>query len=147
MTESASGECRFCEIINGNLPKSLITETPNVVVFTSLDGGYPLIVPRLHVTDWLDPRLTDEVAAEIGILQKKLANAVNNALRPDGITIFCANGRASGQEIFHMHVHIIPRFSGDNIMTVKRSLSLDRAIMDEKAGKIKDILDQFRSLS
>ena len=134
------GICTFCEIVAGRLPASKITETDRVLVFTALEDGYPLLVTKRHVTDILDRALDRETAMELGVLQVKMAHVVKEAEGVNSITIASNNGPDAGQEIPHLHVHIIPRFPNDNRVSIKRGTRLSREDLNQKAENYKSKL-------
>lgn len=131
-----AGKCVFCQIIEREAPASIICEGPNTVSFMSLDG-YPLIATRTHATNFLDESLEPGTLAEIGQMQKVLATAVSAAYETDSVTIVSANGEASGQEVMHLHVHVMPRVKGDEKVNFKRSPKFPRAELDSLASKLK----------
>lgn len=102
-------DCPFC-----NLSRPLIVE--NEVVRAFWDGspaspGHALVIPRAHIPTWVDAdsaihhAMTDAVPAVIQAIQAR-------GLRPDGYNIGVNVGAAAGQTVFHLHMHIIPRYMG-----------------------------------
>src|SRR3989344_806557 len=94
--------CVFCRIIKREVPASVVDESAHLIVFMSLEG-YPLIVPKVHVENFLDKSLKDDVAKEIGLLQREIAQATIEAFGTDSVTIISTSGRHSGQDIGHLH--------------------------------------------
>lgn len=140
MTESYN--CTFCGIAEGRFPASKILESDRIIAFTSLDGGYPLIAPKLHIQDWTDSNLDEEMARELGLVQRNLARVVME-IHGGGISIVSNNGRESGQEIPHLHTHIMPRKAGDGLIRFARGDRLIRAQLDERALGYKTRLQQL----
>ncbi len=106
--------CPFCEIVAGIAPAHIVTEDEHCVAV--LDArpaarGHTLVIPRRHVTDlWsADP----DIAGAVGRTCALVARQIRSRLRPDGLTLRQNNGEASGQVIFHLHVHLVPRWHGD----------------------------------
>jgi diadenosine tetraphosphate (Ap4A) HIT family hydrolase len=101
-------DCIFCQIIAHTAPADVIAENPDTVVFLSLDG-HPLVVTRDHIPDiaGLDPRTAAAVMREAA----RIAGAVKRGLRCDGISLAQANGAAAGQDVFHFHLHVHPRWA------------------------------------
>lgn len=136
------GDCTFCGITEGRIPASKILESERVIAFASLDGGYPLIAPKFHIQDWADPNLDEETARELGLLQRNLARVVME-MHQGGISIISNNGRIAGQEILHLHTHIMPREAGDGLIKFERGTRLKRIQLDERASGYKTKLHQL----
>ena len=111
------GDCVFCRILSGELPAHLVYEDNLVVGFLSLEQPNPykvLVVPREHVETVYD--LTDELASDIFKATAKIARGVRDASKCDGMNLVQSNGKAGQQDVFHFHLHIVPRFTGDSIV-------------------------------
>ena len=107
-------DCVFCRIVAGTAPRSVVYEDDDVVAFLDrfpVHPGHTLVVPRGHVPDLCSCPLT--VAAQLFRTSARLAPAIVEATRAQGFNVWTANGRAAGQEIFHLHLHILPRFEED----------------------------------
>jgi len=108
--------CIFCKIAAGQIPCSKVWEDDDFIAFLDvrpINRGHVLLIPKIHaegLTD-LDDRL---LAAELP-LARRLAMAVLAATGAGDFNLFNTNGAASGQEVFHHHLHIIPRFAGDGM--------------------------------
>ena len=74
--------------------------------------GHALILPKQHFANIYE--IPDETAAKAMILGKKMATAMTKALHSDGFNLVQNNGEAAGQTVFHFHMHLIPRYEGDN---------------------------------
>ena len=101
--------CVFCKIINRQLPGFIIDENDNVIVFLSREN-HPLIVPKDHIKDIyeLDEGTGHEIMNEL----VKTAKAVKKSLDCEGVYITQANEPAAGQDVFHIHFHVYPRWHG-----------------------------------
>lgn len=105
--------CIFCDIVSGRQPAHIVRHHETVMTFLSLEG-HPLVVPCAHVPDIfsLDPALGARIMAE--------AIAVSNALREvtgcEGINLIQSNGSAAGQDVFHFHLHVKPRWKNDGVV-------------------------------
>ncbi len=107
-------ECIFCKIAAKEIPATVVFEDEEVLVFMDIGPimkGHALVIPKKHY----DPvtEIPDELLAKLHITAKKIAKAQLNGLGADGVNIMQNNGKASGQEVPHLHVHVIPRFDGD----------------------------------
>lgn len=100
--------CVFCKIINREIPGNILEENENVIVFMSLEN-HPLVVPKKHIQDIYS--LDDQTGAEIMKASILMAKRVKEEFKCDGVYVTQANGSAAGQEVFHYHMHIYPRFN------------------------------------
>lgn len=127
-------DCIFCKIISGDLPAYIIKQDNETIVFLSLDG-HPLIAPKAHIRDIFS--LDRASAANIMRQAVAGANAVRRTLNCDGVNLIQSNGAAAGQDAFHFHQHIKPRWTKDDVI-----LSWDtRTVEDDKRS---DLADQLR---
>ena len=109
-------DCIFCKIIKGELPSSKVYEDEHVVAFLDIHPtrpGHTLLVPKAHCNDFLD--CNPEVGTQLIKAAQKVAAAVVKGVGAEGFNLGVNNGRAAGQIIFHLHMHIIPRKAGDGL--------------------------------
>jgi len=107
-------ECVFCRIVAGAEPASRLYEDDLTVAFLDLHPvhpGHSLVVPRRHLTDLRE--CDAALAAHLFAVSARLAPAITRATGADGFNIWTAAGRAAGQTVFHLHLHVLPRFHGD----------------------------------
>ena len=107
-------ECIFCKIIKGDIPSEKIYEDNDFLAFldiTPVNPGHTLLIPKEHCQDLFE--IPDATLCNIGPVIKKLARAIKDGTKADGINIGMNNSPAAGQIIFHAHIHIMPRFSDD----------------------------------
>lgn len=118
MAESPT--CVFCGIINAREEASLIYQNDWVTSFMDIRPvvrGHLLIVPNHHSPDLAG--LDKRHSAELFVAGKKLAAALRASdLQCEGVNFFLADGRAAGQTVFHVHLHILPRFGGDGFAPI-----------------------------
>jgi histidine triad (HIT) family protein len=111
-----SEDCIFCGIVDGDLPSYGLYEDERVLSFLDVNPvaeGHALVIPKAH-----RERLTDldaETTAAVFNAARAVAAAMETALEPDGYNLFQTNGAAAGQEVFHSHVHVVPRNEGDDV--------------------------------
>lgn len=105
-------DCIFCRIIARQAPAYILHEDDRVIVFLSLEN-HPLVVTKAHIPDIYT--LDDDAAAAIMQTATRIARAVKAGLRCDGVYLTQANGPAAGQDVFHFHLHVHPRWHGDGI--------------------------------
>lgn len=106
--------CIFCKIINQEIPATVLWEDDDVLVFMDIGPivkGHVLVIPKQHY----DPvtKTPDDVVAQLHLVAKRVAQAQMDGLHADGVNIIQNNGKASGQEVPHLHIHVIPRFEND----------------------------------
>lgn len=106
--------CIFCKILDGKIPSTTVYEDDSFKAI--LDAGpaargHVIILPKNHATNLFE--LPDEDASKIMVVAKKIAIAIKETYHCDGVNVLQNNGEAAGQSVFHLHVHVIPRFKGD----------------------------------
>jgi histidine triad (HIT) family protein len=107
-------DCIFCKIANKEIPATVVYEDAEVLVFMDIGPiikGHALVISKEHY----DPvtETPDAVLAKLHLTAKRIAQAQMNGLSADGVNIIQNNGTAAGQEVSHIHVHVIPRFNDD----------------------------------
>lgn len=112
-------DCIFCKLANGIIPTNSIYEDEDFNVILDADPatkGHALILPKKHFDDLLNA--DDKIIAKAFPLAKKIAERQKEVLGCDGVNIVQNNGSEAGQTVFHLHIHIIPRYKGkDRILT------------------------------
>lgn len=107
--------CIFCAIIAGTAPGSLVYRDAVCVAFMDIqpvNPGHLLVVPLAHAADLA--ALEPETGAQLMRVAQRLAAAVRESgVRCEGVDLLLADGAAAGQEVFHVHLHVIPRYVGD----------------------------------
>ena len=108
--------CIFCKILAGEIPSTAVYEDDDFKAILDVNPaarGHVIILPKNHAANIYE--LPDEDASKIMIVAKKIATAIKKAYHCDGVNILQNNGEAAGQTVFHLHVHVIPRFKGDTV--------------------------------
>lgn len=131
----------FAKILRGELPCHKVYEDDSVIAFMDLmpqGAGHTLVVPRAPSRNLLDAD-----PATFGPLfsaAQKIARAAKKAFAADGVAIMQFNEAASGQSVFHLHVHVIPRFEG--VPLRPHSGEMEKAeVLAANAGKLKAALE------
>jgi histidine triad (HIT) family protein len=109
-----SADCVFCKIRDGLFPSAKVYEderTFAIMDINPLNPGHALVVIKTHAPTIFDADPTDLAAAIAAA--KKVGAAVKDAMKADGMNIMQANGAAAFQSVPHLHLHLIPRFTGD----------------------------------
>ena len=107
-------DCIFCKIANGEIPSATLYEDEDFRVILDLgpaSKGHALILPKEHAANLYE--LPDELAAKAMVVAKKVGSVLAKGLNCDGLNVVQNNGEAAGQTVFHFHIHLIPRFKGD----------------------------------
>jgi len=135
-------DCVFCQISAGKIPASFVYEGEDVFAIMSLEQPNPykvLVIPRMHVETIYE--LDDELAASIFQVSVKMARAIRDTSDCDGLNLIQSNGRAGQQDVFHFHLHIVPRFSGDQITFSWDNTPSSRDILDQYAEEIRRAIE------
>jgi diadenosine tetraphosphate (Ap4A) HIT family hydrolase len=131
--------CPFCEIVAGRLPSSQVYSDDRVLAFMDIgpaNTGHVLVVPRSHASGLAD--LPEPTGAAMFTVAQHVARAVRAAGLPsDGINFFLADGAVAGQEVDHVHLHVLPRFAGDGFTISARFQRPERAELDAVAARIR----------
>lgn len=130
--------CIFCKIANGEIPSATLYEDENFRVILDLGPaakGHALILPKEHYANIYN--LPEEMTARAFILAKKIAEKMTVLLNCDGVNIVQNNGTAAGQTVFHFHIHLIPRYEGDNAGITWTPGILTEEVRDEILSKFK----------
>lgn len=114
--ESDLEDCEFCKIVARKEPAEVVYEATDVLAFFPLHPaalGHTLVIPKQHVRDiWeLDKNLACTVIQSV----VDVSHCLRSALHPDGLNVISSAGQAASQTIFHMHIHLVPRWDGDHI--------------------------------
>lgn len=107
-------DCIFCKIANGEIPSKSIYEDDYFRVILDLGPatkGHALILPKEHADNLYE--LSDEVAAAVLPVAKKVAAKMKENLKCDGLNLVQNNGEVAGQTVMHFHLHMIPRYEND----------------------------------
>jgi len=140
---SASPDCNFCRIVARAAPASLVYQDADVVAFLAVPQaarGHVLIVPREHYATCVE--LPPELAAPLFGTTLRIARAVHRLCQPDGMTLAQNNGRAAGQSVFHVHIHVLPRTEGVRVNLHDPKGRSGRGELDRLAGEISAALEQ-----
>jgi histidine triad (HIT) family protein len=108
-------DCLFCKIANKENPAKIVFENDHAVAFLDVNPrspGHTMVISKYHSRNLFD--LPEEELSNLFAAVQRVARRIEGALRPDGFSIGINHGAASGQEVDHLHVHIMPRFYGDN---------------------------------
>ncbi|HYR82219.1 MAG TPA: HIT family protein [Thermoplasmata archaeon] len=143
---ASAGDCIFCEIVRRGAPASIVREDASTLAFMDIqpmNPGHVLVIPKAHAA-----YIEDLPPAAIGpILEasKEISRALRTSgIRCEAVSFYLANGKEAGQEVFHTHMHVIPRWRGDGLglrVRADRGRVADRKELDTLAAKIRAAMD------
>ena len=123
-------ECLFCRIVAGEIPARQVYADERAVAFLDINPwhvGHTLVVPRRHVDGLLgEPEALTEIAPAISAVSRLLVDR----LAAGGLNLLSSSGISAGQEVFHLHVHLVPRYAHRpglrELMVKEQGIDLDR---------------------
>lgn len=132
-----SDDCLFCDIVHGKIDSHILYEDGDALAFLDVNpvsDGHALVIPKTHADTLTD--LDGEETAALFRAVRDVAQGLQDALDPAGLNLLQSNGDAAGQEIPHMHVHLIPRYDdGDGF-----DFSFDQGDLD--ADQAQDLVER-----
>lgn len=134
-------DCIFCAIAAGDAPARRIVETARTVAFLDLNPatrGHALVIPRAHARDLHD--VVPEDLAEVATTAQRVAAAAVAELGAAGVNLLQSSGAAAFQTVFHLHVHVVPRYPDDGLVLPWTPAPGDAAEMDAAADRLRTAL-------
>jgi histidine triad (HIT) family protein len=133
--------CVFCAIVSGDAPASIVYGDDTVMAFMDIspvNAGHLLVIPRRHMAALAD--LDEETGARLFNIATRLSRALRRSgVRCEGVNLFLADGEAAFQEVFHVHLHVVPRFAGDAFRIVDEGTSHpSRGDLDAISAQIRE---------
>jgi histidine triad (HIT) family protein len=142
LTQAYDPDNIFAKIIKGDIPSVKVHEDDDILVFMDVfpqSEGHTLIIPKkAQATNLLE--VDGETLSKLMAATQKIAQAVNKALKPDGIRIAQFNGSRAGQTVFHIHFHVIPAYEGKATAPHAAGKPADPAELEKIAAKIRAAL-------
>ncbi len=136
--------CVFCRILSGSLPASVVLEDEETVAFLDISPitpGHTLVVPRGHAATLAE--LEPETGAAVFHTAMRIAAALRTTtLKVDGVNLLLSDGAAAGQEVPHVHLHVVPRFPGDGLQIRTASREPTRSELEANAAAIRTALER-----
>lgn len=109
-------DCIFCAIVSGSAPAEVVHETETTLAFLDIapfGRGHTLVIPKEHTEDlW---SMSVDAARDVMAAGHAVAELLRDGLDPDGINLLQATRAPAFQTVFHMHLHVIPRWVGDTM--------------------------------
>lgn len=138
-----SDNCIFCKIVEKKAPSSIIYEDEKTIAFMSIQPinvGHTLVIPKKHYENIY--KISEKEVSYLFAVVKKISHAVKKSCEAEGLRIIQNNGKAAGQVIFHLHVHIIPMYSDDQW---KHPKNRDPKMLNQDAKRISQTLMQEKT--
>ena len=110
-------DCIFCSIVSGDIPSHTVYEDENTIAFLDIYPAAPvhvLVVPKVHNKNIFD--ISEETISKSYVAAKHVAGIIKEKLGNGSVNIIQSNGKDAGQEVFHFHIHVIPREQNDNLV-------------------------------
>jgi histidine triad (HIT) family protein len=137
---SGEAACIFCKIVGGEAPGFKVCEDALTVTFLDVFPvavGHTLVVTREHFENLFE--ISPEALAAVTAASARVAKAIRKELNPDGLGVFQLNGAAAGQSVFHYHMHLIPRSTGEGFNVHGRVRGQDQEL-SEMAARLRAAL-------
>ena len=135
-------DCVFCKIVAGQIPSTRVYEDEHTLAFMDIgqvNPGHVLVAVKKHADNLY--ALDDPQAAAMARSCARVARAIRDAFKPEGLSVYQANGKAAGQTVFHYHVHLLPRHAGDGMELTRPVKNPPRGRLEDYAAKIRTQLD------
>lgn len=130
-------DCIFCKIANGEFDSFTVYEDNDfrgIMDISPASRGHVIILPKKHAADIYE--LEDDIASKIYVVAKKIATAVKEVTGCDGVNVLQNNGEAAGQTVFHLHMHVIPRWNDDSIKITWEQTEVEQEVLKGLAEDI-----------
>jgi histidine triad (HIT) family protein len=134
-------DCIFCAIVRGEAPSTRVYEDEKVIAILDIfpwTRGHTLVIPRDHAATIFD--IGDEDASAVINAARRLAPALRDAVGAEGLNLLQSNGAAAWQTVDHFHLHLIPRWSNDGLVTPASGSKADPEALEATAKKVVEAL-------
>lgn len=131
--------CLFCKIVNNEQPSYKIYEDEQAIAILDvfpISKGHVLIIPKMHVENAIVAPLP--VMTHLMEVAQRIAPKLMDCLKADGCNLICNTNEAAGQSIFHLHMHLVPRYQDENPKSISYHVLENRDF-------IKDLFVQLQS--
>ena len=131
-------DCVFCRIVARQIPATVVHEDEHTLAFMDLgqvNPGHVLVAVKAHAENLY--ALNDAQAGAVLRAAARVARAIRAAFKPEGLSVYQANGKAAGQTVFHYHLHLVPRHEGDGMALSWPVKNPTRDKLEEYAARIR----------
>lgn len=143
-SENAKDSCAFCAIAaKEDAGVEVVYEADGLLAFfpkTPATAGHTLIVPRAHIPDFW--RADVGLAQELSAAAVRIGRAIDSALEPEGMNLITSAGEAAEQTVFHLHLHLVPRWQDDELEIWPPKKAMRRDVQEGLGAAIRAALDQ-----
>lgn len=137
----------FAKILRGEADAHIVLEEEHCVAFMDAmpqSAGHTLVIPRQPAENVFE--LSRDALTHLIATTQRVARAVQAAFKPAGLMLMQLNGSAAGQTVFHVHFHVVPRYTGDG-MTMHARAAAPSSVLKEHAVRVRAALDHQRDES
>lgn len=137
-------DCIFCKIVAGEIPSAKIYEDEHVYAFldiSQVSKGHTLVIPKQHARNIYDTPA--DIASELFARVPKIANAIKAAYQPDGLNILVNNEAPADQSVFHLHIHLLPKYENTEGYSSNWITHQDDYTSDDLQNIAKDISEKI----
>ena len=130
-------DCIFCKIVAGEIPAHKVYEDDDSLAFLDIrpaGRGHTLVIPKQHAADIFD--ISPASLAATMASAQRVAGMLRSKLNPDGMNVYHNNDAAAGQEVFHFHLHLLPRWEREPA-TLGRRGQTDHAVLGALAAELR----------
>jgi histidine triad (HIT) family protein len=137
--------CAYCDILAGRVEASLAYQDDVAVVFMDsnpVNPGHALVISRVHAMGLED--LDEQIGAHMWRVAQRVGRALRRSgLRCEGVNVLLGDGEPALQDVLHTHIHVFPRFEGDNVIIDADCEPRDRRLLDQEAWVLKEAMKAF----
>ena len=133
--------CIFCRIVAKEIPAAVVFEDEHALAFMDagqVNPGHVLVAAKGHAENLYE--LSDAQAGALLCAAARVARAIRDAYKPEGLSVYQANGKVAWQSVFHYHMHLVPRHEGDGMALTWPAKNPPREKLAEYAGQIRKTL-------
>lgn len=141
MPDPQQNECIFCMIARGDIPSTVVYETEELLAFLDINPvnkGHTLVVPKAHMEAIFD--MPSSLGGSLIEAMKRIGAALMQATGAEGLNVVQNNYPVAGQQVPHLHWHLIPRFEGDGHTAWPQGSYRDAEEMNSVAAAIRERL-------
>lgn len=138
-------DCIFCKIVDGEIPSAKVYEDEHVYAFldvSQVTKGHTLIIPKTHTKNIYET--PPEVAQELFARVPKIANAIKETYQPIGMNLLNNNEKPADQSVFHLHIHLLPRYGEGDGFSSNWTPHTDDYDMDDLNAIAKEISEHTK---
>ena len=131
-------DCIFCKIANGEIPSATVYESSEFRVIMDISPatrGHCLIITKEHYEDVYE--IGAETAGKLFSLATVVARCLKEEVKCEGMNIIQNNGKIAGQTVFHFHLHLIPRYSKDQVNIMWKNQEISKQELEEMSKNLR----------